>query len=67
VPRHGRPDRGHQGFCYGRSTTALMAQFLAQNLLYTVSVTLPAGSASIAPAQVASEQDLVTRIVSNMN
>jgi hypothetical protein len=44
-----------------------MAQFLAQNLLYTVSVTLPAGSASIAPAQVASEQDLVTRIVSNMN
>jgi len=50
-------------FCYGRSTTALMAQFTAGKLLYTFTVSLPSAAAS---GSQTSDQDLVTRIVSSL-
>jgi hypothetical protein len=53
-------------FCYGRSTTALMAQFTTGKLLYTVAVSLPSPGATGAQASPASDQDVVTRIVSSM-
>jgi hypothetical protein len=52
-------------FCYGR-TTELLAQFTAQRLLYTLTVSLPSGSVSTGPAAAVSDQELVTRIVSAM-
>jgi hypothetical protein len=46
-------------FCYGRTTTALMAQFTSARLLYTLSV-------SVAATTAASDQELVTRLVSTL-
>jgi hypothetical protein len=53
-------------FCYGRTTTQLVAQFTAQHLLYTFTVNLPSGSVGNGPAETVSDQELVTRIVSAM-
>jgi hypothetical protein len=53
-------------FCYGRTTTQLVAQFTAQHLLYTLTVNPSSGSVNSSPADAASDQELVTRIVSAM-
>jgi len=53
-------------FCYGRSATALLAQFTTGKLLYTISVGAPPGSTGGVGAPTASDEGVVTRIVSSM-
>jgi len=47
-------------FCYGSTTTGLLAQFTSGKLLYTVSFTVP-------PSDAASDQAAVSRIVSSLS
>jgi hypothetical protein len=53
-------------FCYGRSTTTLVAQFTTGKLLYTLTVSPASPAAGGNGAAPASDQDVVTRIVSSM-